>query len=211
MATNALQDSSAAVVSALANHLFGRERWSREKLARHAGKRFRFLVGPWSANLSIDTGGRFKLADATVEPALTVTLPVRNIPVWFSSPDPWRQLMTAEGDAELAETLNELAHTVPWMMERDFAQWLGPLAGPRLMQVGSALLAFPPAFAAHLVKSVAASIPELSASPLDRKAASHFGKEVAVAARQLSELDRRLVKLESLPLQQRNTKTSSVP
>ena len=143
------------IAPALANHLLSRETWARERLARHAGRAFALAVGPLSTTLAVDAAGM--LAAPPEDQAADVTLRISplDLPSFLADPSRWNELVSAEGDAELAATLAELAHTLPWFVERAFASALGPIAGQRVADAGRAMLEFPAYAASRFVASIA--------------------------------------------------------
>ena len=76
-------------------------------------------------------------------PDLTLTLSPLGVPSLLANPARWGEFVTADGDAALAATLQELAQTLPWFVERAFASALGPILGQRVADAGRRLLAFP--------------------------------------------------------------------
>ena len=65
------------------------------------------------------------------------------MPAFLAEPTRWDALVTADGDPALAATLKGLAETLPWFVERAFAEALGPIAGQFLADTGRRMLAFP--------------------------------------------------------------------
>ena len=65
------------------------------------------------------------------------------MPAFLAEPTRWDALVTVDGDAALAATLKGLAETLPWFVERAFAEALGPIAGQFVADTGRRMLAFP--------------------------------------------------------------------
>jgi ubiquinone biosynthesis protein UbiJ len=125
----------------IANRALERERWARTKLAGHAGRAVRIVIGPASQAFAIDTDGRLHASEAA--PDLKVTILPLQLPALLAQPERWGELVTAEGDASLEATLRELALTLPWFVEDLFARAFGPIGGQALADLGRRLLAFP--------------------------------------------------------------------
>jgi ubiquinone biosynthesis protein UbiJ len=113
----------AAVPAALANRVLAREQWARSCLAAHAGRVFKVVVAPLVATMRIDPSGSIESAAAPDgAPDLTLTLSPLKVPAFLADPTRWDALVTANGDAALTATLKGLAETLPWFVERAFAE-----------------------------------------------------------------------------------------
>jgi len=187
-----------AIPPALANRVLEREAWAQDCLAAHAGKTFVVAVGPVAATLVIDTSGKFGSAPRRdASPDLTLTLSALALPSFLAEPTRWDEFVTAAGDPALAATLTGLAETLPWFVERAFANVLGPIVGLRVADAGRHLLAFPAYAAARVgdsVTSFARDEAGLAASGEDGQA---FGEQSAAIARRVDALAARLDALEA--------------
>jgi ubiquinone biosynthesis protein UbiJ len=143
-----------SIAADLANRTLEREGWMRERLAAHSGRNLRIAIGPMAITLSIDDAGL--VASTRMAPDLTLTVSPLRLPTLLASPERWSELVGAEGDAALAGTLAELAQTLPWFVEREFARWLGPILGQRVADAGRELLRLPDYAAGRFGDSVAA-------------------------------------------------------
>lgn len=144
-----------SIPPALANRLLEREAWARDCLAAHAGRTFAIGVGPVVSTLSIDAAGRIAAAAPPPTPDLKLALAPLALPAFLADPRRWDEFVTADGDAALAKTLKGLAETLPWFVERAFADALGPIVGQRVADAGRWLLAFPEYATARVGESVA--------------------------------------------------------
>src|SRR5574337_1290017 len=114
------------------------EPWARERLAAHAGTSFAIDVGPSEHRFAIAADGTLAdgtlavgtLADETSAPTppdLRLRLSPLAVPAFLADPARWDEFVAAEGDVALAGTLRQLAPTLPWLVEADFARMLGPI------------------------------------------------------------------------------------
>lgn len=157
------------------------EPWARERLAAHAGRSFAIDIGPSETTFAIMADGTLadgRLADAsspatspvpsratspapspatspaispTPSPDLRLRLSPLAVPAFLADLARWDEFVTAEGDVALAGTLRELAPTLPWLVEADFARMLGPIAGKRVADAGRSALGVPGHVAERLV------------------------------------------------------------
>jgi ubiquinone biosynthesis protein UbiJ len=141
----------ASIPPALANRVLEREAWAHTCLAAHAGRVVVVAVGPFAAAMRIDAAGKLEAASMpAMAPDLRLTLSPLALPSFLADPRRWDEFVTAEGDTALAATLKGLAETLPWFVERAFADILGPIVGQRVADAGRHLLAFPEYAAARL-------------------------------------------------------------
>src|SRR5512134_190126 len=146
----------AALPSALANRVLGREAWARTQLAAHAGRVFVVAIGPVATAMRVDSAGMVEsTALSGHAPDLHLTLSPLSAPAFLADPTRWDELVAAEGDPALTATLKELSRTLPWFVEQAFARALGPIVGQRVADAGRRLLAFPEYAATRVGVSVA--------------------------------------------------------
>jgi ubiquinone biosynthesis protein UbiJ len=193
-----MADPAADVASRAANRLLGDERWAREALGRHAGRTFSVNVGPLTTRFAIAADGSLSpAADPTALTDVEIVVPPWNVPLLLADPSRWQHLVAATGDAALASTLQDLAQTLPWFVERAFASALGPIAGQRLADAGRALLAFPGYASERFAESVgsyARDEAQVVASGAEGRA---FGDEVATVAARVDALAERIDRIAS--------------
>ena len=176
----------------LANRVLEREEWARERLAAYAGRTLRMVCGPIAATLAIAPSGM--LISASTAADLTLSLSPLRVPTLFAYPERWTDLVTTEGDAELAATLAELAQTLPWFVEKAFASVFGPLVGMRLADTGRALLALPEHAAQSFNASLTSYARDEAGFGVSATEVAHFGADVAALDARLDELARSLEK-----------------
>jgi ubiquinone biosynthesis protein UbiJ len=168
------------LASALVNRTLDREPWARERLAAHAGRTFRVVVGPAHFAQAIDDSGR--LQAATQAPDLTLTVSPLRVPALLAQPSRWPELVVAEGDAALAATLADLALTLPMFVEQALAQALGPVVGSQVAATGARMLAMPDYAAQRFSESVARYVGEESDVALRGSEAGAFAQDVGAVA-----------------------------
>lgn len=152
-----MSDPAAELGSRLANGTLGNESWAREALARHAGRTCSLTVGPLASRLQITAEGSLKPADLAAGELPDLELVVSPLDVAALLSDPsrsWTRSVMATGDSALASTLQNLAQTLPWFVERALATALGPIVGQRIADAGRALLLIPDYVSERLAESV---------------------------------------------------------
>lgn len=132
----------AAVYARLLNSLLRREDWARNRLALHAGKTVRFVVGTIKISLTIESSGFTQASDPAIIPDVTLTIPTSQIsalPGLIRSKDPSAliAILHIQGDAALAQTVSDLARDLRWDIEDDLAARVGDVAAMRILRGAS--------------------------------------------------------------------------
>jgi ubiquinone biosynthesis protein UbiJ len=172
------------------NRTLERETWARERLAAHAGRTVRIVVGPARAAFAIDTGGQ--LREATAAPDLTLNVSPLRLPALLAQPGRWSEFVTADGDAALAATLAELALTMPMFVEQAFARAFGPIVGQQFSDVGRRLLTMPEYAAQRVGDSVARFVGDEANVAVPAAEARAFAADVAALASEVDALAARI-------------------
>ena len=172
------------------NRTLERESWAREKLATHAGRAVRLIVGPIARAFVIGAEGRLSASEAT--PDLTLTISPLRLPTLLGAPERWTELVAAEGDAALAATLAEMALTLPWFIEQMLARALGPIVGQQVADTGRRLLALPGYAAQRFGESLARYLADETRLTVGAAEAGAFAAEVAATAARVDALAARV-------------------
>ena len=176
------------------------EPWARERLAAHAGKSFAVDVGPSQSRFTIAADGT--LADepsAATMPDLNLRLSPLAVPAFLADPARWDEFVTTEGDLALAGALRELAPTLPWLVEADFARALGPIAGKRVADAGRSALGMPSHVAERLIANAgswARDEAQLLAHPAGLR---ELAAEIDALSGRAAAIESRIARLEGKP------------
>ncbi len=182
-----------AVPAALANRVLARESWARSSLAAHAGRVFTIAVGPLSASMRIDASGTIEPAPSSgVAPDLKLKLSPLAVPSFLADPTRWDAFVSADGDAALAATLKGLAETLPWFVERAFAEALGPIVGQHVADTGRRLLAFPGYAGERVGASVTSYLRDEAPVATTKAEARSIGDEITAVASRVDALAARI-------------------
>jgi len=182
-----------AVPAALANRVLAREQWARDSLKAYSGRSFKVVVGLVAAKMRIDDSGSIESAQMLdAAPDLTLRISPFALPSFLADPKRWDALVTARGDAALATTLKGLAETLPWFVERAFAEALGPIAGQFAADTGRRMLAFPGYAGERVGDSVASYVRDEVPLATTTVQARSFGDEIAETAARVDALAERV-------------------
>ena len=185
----------------LVNRALASEGWARERLAAHAGRALAIVVGPAAMTMAIGPEGSF--VDTEAAPDLTLTIPPSRLPSLLARPDRWSELVAASGDSALAATIADLAHTLPWFVERALARAVGPVVGAPLADAGRRLLGMP-GYAFERFASSFASYAGEEAGLLTRvRDADDFSAQVAALVARVDALGARVDSLIEAPATKR--------
>ena len=183
----------ATVPAEVANRVLAREQWARDCLAAHSGRAFKVIIGPFISTMQIDGSGTIESVAALDRAAdLSLTISPFAMPAFLADPKRWDEFVREEGDAALAVTLKGLAETLPWFVERAFAQALGPVAGRFIADTGRRMLAFPDYAGARMGDSLASYIRDEAALAVTSSQAGGFSDEVGETAARVEALAQRV-------------------
>lgn len=191
-------DPAGALGRGLANRLLADEEWARNKLREHAGRVFSVASGPVTTRFLVRAEGALDSAPANAPPPdVELYVSPLDVPALLSDPTRWDALVRSHGDPGLAATLKDLAHTLPWFVERAFAKAFGPLVGQRLADTGRRLLAFPDYAGERLTESVVSYARDEAGLLARGDEARMFAEQNAALAERVDALAGRLARLES--------------
>ena len=122
------------------NHLLAQEAWARESLALHAGKEACIDTGHLALRVRVARDGMLETATSDAPANVTIRVRLADLPLIAQNRERAFSYVKIEGDAELANTISQLAKGLRWEAEYDLERWLGPIGANRL--VGGAKSAF---------------------------------------------------------------------
>lgn len=187
----------AAIYARLLNALLQREDWARARLYQHAGKTVRFVAGPISVNLSIDSSGYTRTADTAIVPDVTLTIPSQEISklpalVRSQNPSDLVAILHIQGDAGLAQTVSDLARDLRWDIEDDLANKIGDIGAARILKTSSTLFQTARQSTTHLAENVSEYLGHESALLLNRPAFTVWSGDLDSALARLEKLEARV-------------------
>lgn len=190
----------AAVYTRALNALLQREGWARDRLARHAGKTVRFMVGSYKISFAIQATGLVQPSDRAVVPDVTLTIPANrlaDLPGVLRARDPalLTELLHVQGDAGLAQVVSDLARDLRWDVEDDLSRVVGDVAAVRLLKAGGVLAGGMQSAAVRLAGNVSEFLSEESALLASRPAFDDWTADMQAMVSRLDQLDRRVAAL----------------
>ncbi len=187
--------AAADVAARLANRALLREDTLRARLAAHAGAVLRVTSGALHAQFAVGADGALAQAADDAVPTLTLTILPLDVPALLHDPSRFAALTHADGDAALAQTLAELATTVPWFVEQAFGDAFGAVIGQRLASTGHDLLGLPLHVAERLRASAAGYVQHEVKFGVSRDDADAFAAAAADATARTDALGERIARL----------------
>jgi ubiquinone biosynthesis protein UbiJ len=139
-----------------------------------------------------DSGSIQSIQGAHAAPDLTLAISPFALPAFLADPKRWDALVAAEGDAALAATLKGLAETLPWFVERAFAEALGPVGGQLVADAGRRMLGFPGYAGARVGDSVTSYMRDEASLAATSAQARTLGDEIAETAARVDALANRI-------------------
>lgn len=193
-----LPDLSAVYAKGI-NRLLAREPWAAQRLAGHAGKTVRFVIGQVSLQLLIGNDGRVQAAPRDTSAHVTLTLPghlLGSIPGRImqsgGKPADIAALMHVEGDAGLANVVSGLANDLRWDIEHELASVVGDVPAMRLLALGQAAARGAQAAAGRLSENVAEFLTQETDLMVSRQAFNDWAREIAAIQTRLAGLEHRV-------------------
>ncbi|MDO9025614.1 SCP2 sterol-binding domain-containing protein [Zwartia sp.] len=119
------------------NTLTRQQVWAAQRLALHAGKTIRIVVGGFQLHWTINADGTLVHTEQTVTPDVTLEVLVEKFnPLSFFEQSPRPDLaeyVHVSGQAALAQVISELARELRPDPEDALAQWIGDIPARRLV------------------------------------------------------------------------------
>lgn len=188
---------ASALGRGIANRLLEDEAWARDKLRAHVGRVFTLTSGPLSGAFIVRSDGSLDSAPSNGPPPdLELVISPLDVPGLLVDPSRWDRFVMGTGDAALAGTLKELAHTLPWFVERAFAKAFGPIVGQRLADTGRRLLGFPEYAGERLAESLVSYARDEAGLLACGDEARHFAEQNASLAQRTDAIAARIARIE---------------
>ena len=120
------------------NLLTRQQPWAAQRLARHAGKTLRIVLGGFSLTFQLSAAGQLVPTEISSTPDVVLEINPQSLDplAWLSPrarPD-MAEYVHVSGQAALAQVVSELSRDLRPDPEDALAQWLGDVAARRLVQ-----------------------------------------------------------------------------
>lgn len=191
----------AVVHARLLNSLLRREDWARDRLAQHAGKTVRFVVGTLKISLTIESSGFTQASDPAIVPDVTLTIPASKIPalpalIKSKDPSALTAILHIQGDAALAQAVSDLARDLRWDVEHDLAARVGDVAALRIVRGASLFARTARQSTRHLAENAGEYLAHESSLMANRQAVTVWTGTVDDMKHRLEQLEARITSLE---------------
>ena len=190
------------------NLLTRQQPWAAERLARHADKTLRIVLGGFSLTFQLSAAGQLVPAEISGTPDVVLEINPQSLDplAWLSPrarPD-MAEYVHVSGQAALAQVVSELSRDLRPDPEDALAQWLGDVTVRRLVQGARSAATGASAALRGLGRNVAEYLSEetdaLAGRPLMEsfvQAQSRVRAQLATLEQRAAELNARLRKLEA--------------
>ncbi|MGZ3181841.1 MAG: ubiquinone biosynthesis accessory factor UbiJ [Telluria sp.] len=115
------------------NHLLAQEAWARDALAQHAAKEALIDAGSIALRLRVGRDGMVEASQSEDPANVTIRVRLSDLPLIAADRDRAFSYVKIEGDADFANTINQLARGLRWEAEHDLEPWIGPIAARRFV------------------------------------------------------------------------------
>jgi ubiquinone biosynthesis protein UbiJ len=185
----------ASAAAAVANHLLDGQPWLRERLLPFAGRTLevRLPVAPFA--VTIGPEGRVKPAAADTPPDAVAALTGPPALPDLLLPRGFMRGVELQGDGAFAAAVAGVLEELRWDAEEDLSRLVGDIAARRMVQTGTALLAWPRQAALNLAASAAEYVTEEQRMLASRAAIDAFLSEVDALREAVDRLEKRIDRL----------------
>ena len=178
------------------NHLLAQERWAREQLAAHGGKRACLDLGAIAIMLQISADGMLDTTTEAAKANVTIYFNLADLPLLAQNPERAFSFVRIEGDAELASCISQLMQQLRWDAEADLAPLVGDIPVYRLVAGARALVQNAKATHQSLSENLIEYLTEEQPILLRPPAIAEMASEVNRLRDDTERLQKRLQKLE---------------
>jgi ubiquinone biosynthesis protein UbiJ len=177
------------------NLLTRQQPWAAERLARHAGKTLRIVLGGFSLTFQLSAAGQLLPTEISSTPDVVLEINPQSLDplAWLSPrarPD-MAEYVHVSGQAALAQVVSELARDLRPDPEDALAQWLGDVTARRLVQGARAAATGASAALRGFGRNVAEYLSEETDALAGRPLMESFAQAQSRAQMDLSALEQR--------------------
>ena len=177
------------------NLLTRQQPWAAERLARHAGKTLRIVLGGFSLTFQLSAAGQLLPTEISSTPDVVLEINPQSLDplAWLSPrarPD-MAEYVHVSGQAALAQVVSELSRDLRPDPEDALAQWLGDVTARRLVQGARAAATGASAALRGLGRNVAEYLSEETDALAGRPLMESFAQAQSRAQMDLSALEQR--------------------
>jgi ubiquinone biosynthesis protein UbiJ len=184
-------------VIAAINHLLAQEAWARDALMLHAGKQACIDAGGVALQLRVSADGMVEASDADQAASVTIRVKLADLPLIAQNRERAFSYVQIEGDAELANTMSQLAKGLRWEAEHDLERVIGPIGATRLVDGARGLLGAARAGQQKIAENVAEYFLEENPLLIRPAMADEFAGDVNRLRDDVERMAKRIARLEA--------------
>jgi ubiquinone biosynthesis protein UbiJ len=182
----------APTAAAIANHLLDGQPWLRERLQPFAGRTLEVRLPAAPFALTVGPDGRLAPAASGTPPDAIAALGGAPPLSELLRPRGLMRAVELHGDAAFAAAVAGVLEELRWDAEEDLSRLVGDIAARRMVQAGTALLAWPRQAAASLASASAEYLTEEQRMVASRAAIDAFLSEVDALRDAVDRLEKRI-------------------
>lgn len=116
------------------SHVLAHDEQARKHMATQAGKHLQIDLDGWRMVLAVSIDGYLIQASANAIADVTLFVRKADLPLILQNMQRASAYVRLEGDADLANTISQVAQQVRWDAEADLAKLIGDIAAVRVVQ-----------------------------------------------------------------------------
>lgn len=121
------------------NHVLASDDMARKLMASQAGKSVQIDLDGWRMPLTVNPEGYLSETAAAAPADVTLYLQKADLPLILQNMQRASAYVKLEGDADLANTISNVAQQVRWDAEADLAKLIGDIAAVRVVKGGNSI------------------------------------------------------------------------
>ena len=184
------------ILPPLFNHFLSQETWASGQLQTHAGKIACIDLTLITLRLKINAQGLLETAPQDLPANVTIRINPADLPLILQDSARAMSYVKLEGDADLAQTISDLAKNMRWDGEHQLSQLFGDIAARRIAQTGKTVFDNTRRAAQKLQENLAEYFLEENPMLIRPVLVAEFGSQVGRIRDDAERLMKRIEKLE---------------
>ena len=182
------------------NHLIAEQPETAVLLQAHAGRCIHFLLPPIQFQWSITSEGKFQETSHSTPPDLSIAIPTadvwKTLSLLISGSASLAGVANISGNADLAQSLNQVLHILHWDIEDDLSHFVGDVMAWHIMQTANKIVTQGRGSVDRNIATLYAWMVYEKQWLVDQNLTDEFGTAVAILRDDCARLEQRLIRLE---------------